>query len=164
MRAFLDTALGLSGSPNLWQMGMRALIIYVMSVVLIRSGSDKRLMGRHAPFDVILGVIFGSVMSRAVNGSAPFFQTIGAGAAFILIHWIMSSLAYRMPTIAFLLKGAPRPLIRDGELLRDNLKRSLISDGDLAEALRANGQRQDASQVKLAQLECNGEISVIPRN
>lgn len=112
---------------------------------------------------MILGIIFGSVMSRAVNGSAPFFQTIGVGAAFIVIHWIFSAMAFRLPALAFVLKGRPRPLVRDGEMLRPNLKRALISDGDLAGALRVNGQRMDAAQVKLAQLECNGEISVIPR-
>jgi uncharacterized membrane protein YcaP (DUF421 family) len=162
MKPFLDQIFGLQGGSNVWQMAMRAAVIYLMSVLLIRAGSDKRLMGKHAPFDMILAIIFGSVMSRAVNGSAPFFQTIGVGAVFVLLHWIFSVWAFRSRAMRALLQGRPLVLVRDGEIQRKNLDKALITDEELKEALRIHGKLFDPRAAKLAQQECNGEISVIP--
>lgn len=160
LRTWLDGLLGLQGGPNLWQMGLRALIIYLMSILLIRLGSDKRLMGRHAPFDIILAVIFGSVMSRAINGSAPFFQTVGAGAVFIAAHWALALLSYRFRTLEVMLKGKPKILIRDGSVEIGAMRSAAISEADLQEALFVKGKAMSPGEVALARLECNGEISV----
>jgi uncharacterized membrane protein YcaP (DUF421 family) len=54
-------------------------------------------------------------------------------------------------------------LIRDGKLLRKNMRRELITDEELMGMLRQKGV-EDASQVKLALMEGDGEISVIRRD
>jgi uncharacterized membrane protein YcaP (DUF421 family) len=163
LRSFLNASLGLDGGPNLWQMGIRTLVIYLMSIALVRVGRDKRMLGRHAPFDIILAVIFGSVMSRAINGSAPFFQTIGAGAVFILAHWALALLSYRSRTIEVLLKGKPKVLIREGVVDSRAMRAAALSEADLQEALFMKGKAMRPEDVALARLECNGEISVFPR-
>jgi uncharacterized membrane protein YcaP (DUF421 family) len=163
LQSFLNGMLGLDSGPNLWQMGLRTVVIYLMSVLLIRVGSDKRMLGRHAPFDIILSVIFGSVMSRAINGSAPFFQTIGVGAVFILAHWILAILSFRFRGLEILLKGKPKILVREGKIESEAMRSAAISDADLQEALFMKGKAMSAEEVALARLECNGEISVFPR-
>jgi uncharacterized membrane protein YcaP (DUF421 family) len=163
LQSLLNSLLGLEAGPNLWQMGLRTLVIYLMSILLIRVGGDKRMLGRHAPFDIILSVIFGSVMSRAINGSAPFFQTIGVGFVFILAHRVLAILSYRYRGLEVLLKGKPKVLIREGVSDAEAMRASAISDADLQEALFMKGKAMSPAEVALARLECNGEISVFPR-
>ena len=84
MFELVNNALGLNVKElNLWQMGLRAAVIYIAGWIMVRVAGDRRFIGKHAAFDVILSIIFGSTLSRTINGSAPFFPTIGAG--FVLV-------------------------------------------------------------------------------
>ncbi len=159
-------ALGLELDPkdlSLWQMVLRAIIIYLAALAMVRIG-NKRFLGRLSAFDVILGIILGSVMSRAINGSAPFFPTIGAGFALVGLHWLFSQLAFRFQGFDTLVKGNARRLIQDGQIQWDNMQASSITQEDLVEELRLRGQVADLSQVQEAYLERQGGISVIPRD
>ena len=53
------------------QMALRAAVVYVVTVAFVRL-AKKRFMGRATAFDVILGILLGSIVSRAVTGNAPF--------------------------------------------------------------------------------------------
>jgi uncharacterized membrane protein YcaP (DUF421 family) len=52
-------------------------------------------------------------------------------------------------------------LIENGKLLRENMKRELIVEDQIYSTLRQQGI-EDVSEVKDAQIEPNGQISVIP--
>ena len=79
----INWALGLNAQQlNFWQMGLRAATIYVAALIMIRMVGDRRFIGKHAAFDVVLSIIFGSTLSRAINGTSAFFETIFA--SFIL--------------------------------------------------------------------------------
>jgi uncharacterized membrane protein YcaP (DUF421 family) len=154
---------GEPASLSLPQMAARALVVFGASLVIVRLGG-KRFLGRHTPADVLLGIVVGSVMSRAINGSAPLLPTLGTGFVLLGLHWLVSTAAFHWDGVSGLLKGRPRPLIRDGELLRDHLRASNVGEEDLREALRANAQTEHFEDVRLATLERNGDITVIRRD
>src|ERR687891_436755 len=82
----LTLGLGLQGEQiKVMQMGLRAVIVYVVTVAIVRLGK-KRFMGRTTAFDVILGIMLGSIVSRGVTGNAPLVPTLGAAAALMLMH------------------------------------------------------------------------------
>ncbi len=143
-------------------MSLRALIVYRLALLIIRLGGGKRFLGKHAAFDVVLGIIFGSVLSRAVNGSSPFFATLGAGFIIASLHWLFATIALYSQPFGILIKGTAQPLIKEGQIQWDTLHQGYISKEDLIEALRAHGKLSDPSQVQAAHLERSGEISVIP--
>jgi uncharacterized membrane protein YcaP (DUF421 family) len=65
--------IGLEGKDmGVLQMGLRAAIVFVVTVAIVRLGK-KRFLGRATTFDVILGIMLGSTVSRAITGTAPFF-------------------------------------------------------------------------------------------
>ncbi len=147
---------------TVWQMALRALIIYVSAISLVRLG-EKRFMGKNTAFDVILGIILGSVLSRAITGNAGFFQTLGAGALLVGLHWLFSVAAFYSDRFGTMIKGSERRLVEDGEIHWDNMRKSHISKDDLLGALHINGKVTDVSEVRLACFERNGDISVIRR-
>jgi len=150
--------------PNIWQMGLRATIIYVAAVAMVRLVGDRRFIGKYAALDVLLGVILGSTLSRAINGSAPFFATLGAALVLVLIHWLFAALAFQYERFDTLIKGHSRVLVRDGQINRPALQKSHITHKDLEATLRSVGKLTELTQVKIARLERSGQISIIPQN
>ena len=64
-------------APGALAMALRTLVVYAFTLVLVRLGS-RRLLAKPSAFDVIVAIMVGSIMSRAVNGSAPFVPTLVA--------------------------------------------------------------------------------------
>jgi uncharacterized membrane protein YcaP (DUF421 family) len=162
---WLDRTLGLHVSAqdlNYTQMAGRAVVVFVLGVVLVRV-ADRRFLGRNAGFDVLLGIVLGSVLSRGINGQAAFFPTLFASALLVGLHRLLGTLAFHSTLVAWLTKGAARTLVRDGRVDRAELRRHKISEDDLGENLRLNGNLPDAASVAEARLERNGQVSVVPK-
>jgi len=161
----ISWALGLgleSKDINVGQMSLRAVIVFVISIAILRLG-NQRFLGRSTAMDVMLGLIYGALMSRAITGNAPFLPTLAAGLVLVLLHWVLAAISFRSHRFGKFVKGYDRTLIRDGEIQWDELKKTHISEHDLEEALRNHGKTPDVSKVKSAHLERNGDISIIFR-
>jgi uncharacterized membrane protein YcaP (DUF421 family) len=161
--SFIYNAIGVgSDDLTMWQIGLRAFLIYLTAILLVKFG-EKRFMGKNTAFDMVLGIILGSVLSRAITGNASFFNVIGAGVILVGIHWFFAFVSYYSDWMGSFIKGNARILVKDGEIQWDNMRKSHISRKDLEMALYSNGKVTDPSQVKVARFERSGDISVIPR-
>jgi uncharacterized membrane protein YcaP (DUF421 family) len=159
----VDSLLGVDAQTlTFGQMALRAVVVFAVALVLIRVG-DKRFLGRQTAFDWVLGIIFGAVLSRAINGTAPFFPTLGAAAVMLLLHWSLAAVAFRSHAFSRAIKGRPSVLVRAGEIQRNEMRRNHITEGDLLEDLRYEAHVESIGQVEAAILECNGRMSVIRR-
>jgi uncharacterized membrane protein YcaP (DUF421 family) len=136
------------------------MLVYALALLLVRIGS-KRFLSQATAFDVIVAIMLGSILSRAINGSAPFIPTILASAALVGLHWVFAALAYGTSFFGPLLKGEPRLLIKDGKVQEGEMRAAKLSNHDLEQALRLQS-RQDPSRIKRAYLERNGSISIVP--
>ena len=163
---YFDLYLGLSAEGKdlgAMQMSLRALIVFAFAIAAVRFG-DGRFMGRHTALDVMLGIIFGSVVSRAITGTAPFFPTLIACVVLVALHWAMAAVSFRSSKFGWLVKGRPtHQLVNDGKIEWDHMRRTHISEHDLQEAIRQHGHSGDIGKVDAAYLERNGSISVIPK-
>jgi uncharacterized membrane protein YcaP (DUF421 family) len=147
---------------NAAQMAFRTVLIYAATLAIVRLGS-KRFLSQATAFDAIVAIMLGSVMSRAINGSAPFLPTIAAGLILVGLHWLIAAIAYSSDWFGTLIKGNPVLLIKDGNIQEKGMRQTSVSGKDLEEALRIESHVADPARVKLAYLERNGGISVIPR-
>jgi uncharacterized membrane protein YcaP (DUF421 family) len=143
------------------QLALRTAIVYGVALAVVRLGS-KRFMSKASAFDVIVAIMLGSIMSSAITGSAPFVPTLVSGAVLVGLHWLLAWLAYRISWLGPLVKGNAVKLIVDGRVDRDAMKRSGVSEHDLQQALRTQARVTDPSGVRLATLERDGAISVLP--
>lgn len=144
------------------EMCLRALAIYLAGWAILRIGGN-RFLGRETAFDIVLGFVLGSTLSRAINGSAPLGLTLAASGLLVALHHLLAWSTWRSHRLGILLKGEAEPLIRDGRPVPEGLRKHRISQGDLEEALRLNGKLDDPSQVKEARFERNGDISVVKK-
>ena len=143
------------------QMALRTIIIYAFTLMIIRFGS-KRFMGQASAFDTIVGIMIGSVMSRAINGSAPFVPTMAAGVVLVAVHWSLAVLSFHIDWFGPFVKGNPILLIKDGDVQEDGIRRGGITKQDLTQALRKQTKQSDPARIELAYLERDGGISIIP--
>jgi uncharacterized membrane protein YcaP (DUF421 family) len=160
--AALQFALGLDHEPadfGVVQMACRAVVVYVVTIIMVRL-AQRRFLGRATAFDVILGIMLGSIVSRAVTGNAPLVPTLAAAAVLIVVHWVISWLSYRSHAFGIAVKGRSRVLIKDGDLDRAAMRATHISEHDLRESLRSVGLA-GYDEVSEARLERSGLVSVI---
>jgi uncharacterized membrane protein YcaP (DUF421 family) len=163
IRELADRWLGLgfnAGELHFSHMAWRALIVFCFGVFLARV-ADRRMLGHNAGFDIMLLVVLGSVLSRAINGQAAFFPTLGACAVLVALHHIVATVAFHSHGFSQLLKGRSRTLVHNGKVNRAALRSSKITDEDLDENLRLNGGIMDTNDVAEARLERNGSVSVV---
>ena len=168
MNTLLDSLgplLGLGTKPeNLTfiQISLRGAIVFIATLFMVRLG-HKRSLSRKTAFDAVLLVILASVLSRAINGSADFFATLGGGLVLVLLHRLLALIAYHSHWFGKLIKGEPDLIVEDGNLILATMRRNHISKHDLEEDLRLDARMEDASQVKRARIERSGDISFIER-
>lgn len=144
-------------------MVVRAIVVFAFSVMLVRLGS-KRFISGNTAYDVILGVMLGSIISRAITGQSPFLPTLCAALVIVVLHRLFSRIAVSLDDFGTLIKGNTRVLVQDGEVDWEAMKLSNLSRNDLLEALRLRENLSDWEKIKLARLERNGEISFIRRD
>jgi len=108
-------------------------------------------------------VILASVLSRAINGSAAFFATLGGGVVLVGLHRAFAHLAYYSHRFGILVKGAPDTIVRDGECDFPMMRRNHVSMHDLEEDMRLDAHIDDLSKVRLARVERSGDISFITK-
>lgn len=143
-------------------MVLRAIVVFFYLLFLLRAGV-RRMSGRFAAYDIVLAVLIGSVLSRALTGNSRFVPTMAAAAVLVILHWLVARLTFERGALGWLFKGREDVLIRDGVLQRDAMRRAAITDADLLEALRSGAGTDDLSQVRLAYLERSGRISFVRR-
>ena len=161
----LHTLLGIGTQPGeltFLQVSLRGVIVFIAALIVIRMGS-KRSLAEKTAFDAVFLVIIGSMLSRAINGSAPFFPTLGTGFVLVFLHRFFGMGAYYSHVFGMLVKGKPMVLVEDGRLQRRNMLWEHISKHDLEEDMRLDANTEDLSQIQVARLERSGDISFIKR-
>jgi uncharacterized membrane protein YcaP (DUF421 family) len=143
---------------NWWQMSIRAAFVFFAALLLIRAGG-KRTFGKMSSFDIVVSVMLGSILSRAVTGNSPLLPTLAASGAVILLHFLLAKIALHSPRMGYLIKGREVRLIKAGEIQWPAMRQCNISKHDLMEAARLEGIAA-LKDIQNAYLERSGKISV----
>src|SRR5438132_4620131 len=113
---FVGPLLGLGARPEeltFVQISLRGVVVFVATLIMVRLG-HKRSLSRKTAFDAVLLVILASVLSRAINGSAAFFATLGGAVVIVLVHRLFAFIAYHSHSFGCLLKGRPDVIVEHG--------------------------------------------------
>jgi uncharacterized membrane protein YcaP (DUF421 family) len=141
------------------QMGLRAVVVYVVTVFIVRLGK-KRFMGGTTAFDVILGIMLGATASRGITGSAPMIPALAASVVLLVMHWLFSAAAMRVPGFGWAIKGGPAVLVRDGEIDWKTMRKVHVTEDDLMQDLRSKGV-SGLGDVAEVRMERSGQLSVV---
>jgi uncharacterized membrane protein YcaP (DUF421 family) len=142
---------------------IRAAIIYVVVFAFTRL-LGRRELSSLQPFDLILLIVIGDLIQngvtqsdQSVTGVILVLCTIG------ILQVFTSFLGFRFRPLRRILQGEPIVLVREGEIIRRNMRRERLDEADLAEKARLDGIGS-LDEIRWAVLETNGEISFIQRS
>ena len=148
---------------SVWEKMIRAGVIYLFILLAFRF-TGKRQVGQLTTFDLVVLLIISNVVQNSVIGNDNSIGGGMIGAVTILgLNWLVVEISYRFKPARRLLEGEPVLLVHNGNILHKNLSHERITLEDLQAALRRNGVA-DFHQVRVAVLEENGQISVIPKS
>ena len=141
----------------------RAAIMFVLLYILLRL-MGKRELGQLTPFELVVMIVLGDLIQQAVTHN-DFSITGGllAISTFAFLAIAMSWLTYLSPRAEKLLDGEPRVVIRDGVLIKDNLRRDRMTQSEVESEMRLAGIGH-MDQVAWAILEPQGKISFIKKD
>lgn len=146
-------------SESLPELVLRGTIMYLFVLALMRV--FRREAGSLSIPDLLVVVL---VADAAQNGMSANYHSITE--AFVLVatiflwNYVLDWLSYRSRAIYRLLHPAPLLLIKDGRILRKNLKSEMLTMNDLLTQLREQGV-EDVQHVKRSFIEHDGHLSVI---
>ena len=138
----------------------RTLILYVAIILAVRL-MGKRQVGEMQPSELVITILVSAVASVPMqdldiplaHGLVPVFTLIAAEV-------LISALSLKWLGLRRLLSGKPVPVIREGCIDQQALRKLRLSVDDLLEDLRLNGVF-DLRQVAFGQIETNGQLSVL---
>lgn len=142
---------------------VRTTIVLAAVVIGIRA-FGARQAGEMNLLDVLLiFLIANGVQSAMTRSDGHLLVSLGAASALILAGRAITSMARRWPRVEHAVSGTPVVLIHNGQLLQENLRREGITKREVEASVRKQGLA-NLKRVKLAVLEIDGSISVVPES
>ena len=137
----------------------RSVFLYTLVIVLMRF-MGKRQIGELQPGELAVTFLLSEVASMPLQtDSVPLLS--GLSLVFLLVLLEITSSYFSMKSRLYrrLIQGNSVLIIKDGKVLKRNMKMIRYSNDDLMESLRLKDVF-DISQVQYAYIETNGSISV----
>lgn len=147
----------------IWQIILRTIVIYIVALLIIRLGK-RRFMGSYTTFDILLGFIVGSILSRGITGAVRFVDMFAVVVVLVLLHWMIAVISFYSQRFSNVVKNTERKLIVEGEIQEDAMQKSKIGKNDLMQAIREEANVDSLDKVETAYLERDGNITVIPKS
>jgi uncharacterized membrane protein YcaP (DUF421 family) len=140
---------------------VRTAIVYLFLVVVLRI-SGKRAIGQLTILELIVVlVVSDAVQNSMVGENVTLWGGLVAVLTLIALDQGLSLLLERWTWFRILIEGEPRVLVRDGKPDEQAIAKEKVDLPDIERAARRNGlERLD--EVRLAVLETDGSISIIP--
>ena len=142
----------------------RVLIVgplaYIALVMMLRA-SGKRTLTKLNAFDLVVTVALGSVLATVMlSNSVPLAEGVLALFLLIALQFVITWLSVRMSWFSDLVKSEPSLVFRNGEFLRDAMRRQRLTENEIRSAIRASGHAEPRT-IGAVILETDGSLSVL---
>jgi uncharacterized membrane protein YcaP (DUF421 family) len=147
-------------SGSLLEVMVRGTVLYLSLFTMLRL-LPRRQVGSVGVSDLLVLVL---LADAAQNGMSGDYQSITEGVVLVatILAWnyLIDWLDHRFPALRINASG-PLLLVRDGRMVRANMRREKVTMDELMRQLRQHGI-EDIAAVKRAYVEGDGRISIIP--
>ena len=152
---------GVTGAVSPAQECARAAVIFIYGLAVIRL-AGRRVFGKWSALDIVVSIVAGSNLSRALTGNSPLLGTLLATTVLMALHWLLARLAALRPGLSHLLEGRPYTLAEGGSLRPGAQLLHAVTEAHLNEALRQAGVAR-VEETRGILIEPSGRIAVLKR-
>jgi uncharacterized membrane protein YcaP (DUF421 family) len=162
MTGTLTAIFGVNDHLGIAQECARAVLIFCYGLMMLRL-TGRRTFGHWSALDIIMSIIVGSALARAMTGGAPLLGTLAAVAVLSLLHLLVAYAVAGSRTLSRIIEGEPVILARDGVLNGKARLWHTVSETDICEAMRSQQLKglEEMGQVREMTLEVNGNLTVL---
>lgn len=141
-----------------------SLVVYLFIITAIRV-FGKREISQLSVIDLVFILLISNAVQNAMVGGNINMLIGGLIAAITLFiaNYFLGELFFKSKSFSKFVQGDPLILVNKGEVIKSNLDKAKISEEELDAAIREHGV-ENISQVDLAMLERDGNISVMSDN
>lgn len=139
---------------------IRSASVYLFMIIALRIFGKKELSQLNTADVILILLISNSVQNAMVGSDTSLWGGLGAAAVLFVINFTLKKLMYKFPKFSDFMQEKPEILIHNGKLDFKSLSKLNITSDELREAMREHGV-EHFSDVKLAMLEIDGNISII---
>ncbi len=137
---------------------IRTVILYFLLMLAIRM-MGKRQLGELQPSELVVTLLLSDLAVVPMqDNDLPLLNGIIPILVLVALEVTLSCFMLKCPTLARLISGSPVPIIKDGKVDEQVMRRLRITVDDLIESLRQQNIF-DLRQVQYAIAETNGSIS-----
>ena len=140
----------------------RGTVLYFALLAIMRF-MPRRTGGELALMDLVFVVLIANAAANAFGDYSAIADGIVLVATLMAWNYVLNFLSFRSRFIERCVSAPALQVVRDGELLRRNMRREFLTEDELMESLRREGI-DDLKDVKAAYVEAEGKISVIGSN
>jgi uncharacterized membrane protein YcaP (DUF421 family) len=146
---------------SLGWIALRTVVVYAVLLVLMRL-AGKREIGQMTAFDlVVLLIISNAVQNAMIGPDTSLNGGLVAVVCLLVVNRLVDRIGLRSKWWQRSIVGEPTLLVHDGKLLQRHLDAEGVTRDEVLQALREHGI-EDLNAVKVAVLEVDGTISVVP--
>lgn len=141
----------------------KSIVIYLFIIAAIRIFGKKELSQLSVIDLVFILLISNSVQNAMVGSNNEVEGGIAAALGLFIANYLFKFLLRAFPGFSHIAQGDKMMLIHDGQLITENLRKSMLSVQELEQVVREHGVK-NISDVDLAVLEVDGNISVLSKD
>lgn len=141
---------------------LRASILYLGILFLLRI-VPRRTGGELATIDLLFVVLIAEATTHSLGGYSSITEGFIVILTLMTLNYSINFLSYHSPLVEKLIAYPPLLVVKDGKLLRRNMRREFLTEEELMEHLRREGI-EDVRDIKAAHVEADGHISFISKN
>lgn len=139
----------------------RTALVFLFLVIALRL-TGRRQVGELNLHDLLLVLVMANAVQNAMTrGDGALAVALVSAATLLIMGVLFAYLESRHTSLERQLLGVPRVLVERGQIVKSHLREEGVREDELMAAVRDQGLA-DLSRVKLAVLEIDGSISVIP--
>lgn len=141
---------------------IRTAVLYLVTMISMRV-MGKRQIGQLQPFELVVILIISEMATIGVqNNDQPLLHSLLPIATITVLQISIALINMKSKFFRLLVCGRPSFVIRNGEILEEEMRKLRLNANDLLEQLRSKGFF-DLAEVEYALMETNGQLSVMPR-
>ena len=141
---------------------LKAATAYLVILVVLRL-IGRRAASQAAPLDMIVLILFGSIMGAVILGQDRSFAAAVTGLFTVgLLHVFVGWLKLRSALFERIVDGTPIVVFEEGRWSEARMRRLRMKEADIRIAVRQQGLN-DLDAVRHAIVERDGSVSIIPK-
>ena len=149
-------------TESLLEIIIRGTIMYLAMFALLRV--FRRQAGSLSIADLLVIVV---IADAAQNGMADDSKSVTESLVLIctIVFWdyFLDFLGFKSKIFERVIEPEKLEIIKDGKLLRRNMKKEMLTEDEVLSQMRQNGV-EDVGEIKIAYLESDGHFSFIKKD